>query len=52
MSGDKELECVKCEFDKINRPKPKKPDMPKPSTKPRGKLKLNVEVYGIPVRRP
>ena len=39
VSGDKELECVKHEFDKINRPKPKKLNMPKPSAKPRGQVK-------------
>ena len=52
VSGDKELECVKCQFDKMNRPNPKNWDMPKPSGEPRKKPKLNVNISGIPHRRP
>ena len=52
VTGDKELQHVKCEFDKINKPKPKNPDKPKPSGQPKQQTKLNVEIHRIPVRRP
>ena len=52
VTGDKNLQCVKHEFDKINKPKPKNPDKPKPSGQPKQQPKLNVEIHGIPVRRP
>ena len=52
VTGEKDLLHVKHEFDKINKPKPKNPNRPKQSVDPKPRPKLNVQIHGIPVRRP
>ena len=52
VTGEKDLLHVKCEFDKINKPKLKNPNRSKQSVDPKQRPKLNVKIHRIPVRRP
>ena len=50
--GDKALQHVKHEFDRIHKAHPQKPKKTKPKCQQKQQCQLNVEIHGLPVRRP